>query len=442
MSSVGEADIARGTMSVGESKPALSGPRPVRPAASPVGRRRFDAPALARMLAVSAAMVLGAALPVLMVVANKSAPAALAAAALLANAAALLGGRRRELGARYRALVASRETALVVAVIGLFVASFAWTIDAGMTRRGLVEGLPELVFALGTAAAWPLVAEKRDSRWLMVGIVGAGLLILFEHLAGMPLHALARARGEAWDMKRSAMPPTLLVWPAVLLCLAGRKVWMVGVLAIAVAIGVTASHSGAAAAAAGCGALLFAIALVAPRFGLGLLAAGLAVLLLTAPWTGSILSRDLPADATVTLQEEHAEHRLVIWNAFEKRGFDHPLLGHGFDASFKVATSPRPGGAAPPPDSARIVDFHPHDIMLQFWVELGLLGLATAAAVFCFLLARLVPRRGVPLASRLGLFVTVIGIGIVGLSAWQPWWLAGIAAALLWFDFADRHAAA
>ena len=79
--------------------------------------------------------------------------------------------------------------------------------------------------------------------------------------------------------------------------------------------------------------------------------------------------------------------------------------------------------------------------MLQFWVELGLLGLTTAAAVCSFLLAKLMPKRGVPLAGRLGLFVTVIGIGLVGLSAWQPWWLASIAAALLWFDFAERHSA-
>ena len=427
-------------MSAGESSEvAVSRMRSDRPAPTVRAPRRADAPAIARVLAVLAAVVLGAVLPILMVVANKSAPAALAAAALLANGAVLLEGRRGELAARYRALLASRETAVVVAVVVLFVASFAWTIDAGLTRRGLVEGLPELVFALGAGAAWPLVADRRDARWIMVGIVGAGLLILFEHLAGMPLHALAHARGEAWDMKRSAMPPVLLLWPAVVLCLAKKQVWMVGVLAVAVTIGVASAHSGAPAAAAGCGTVLFGIALVAPRLGLGLLAAGLAALLVTAPWTGSILSRDLPVDTTVTLQEEHAEHRLVIWNAFEKRGFDHPLLGHGFDASFKVATSPRPGGAPPPPDSARIVDFHPHDIMLQFWVELGLLGLTTAAVVCCFLLAKLVPRSGVALAARLGLFVTVIGIGLVGLSAWQPWWLASIAAALLWFDFADRR---
>ena len=34
---------------------------------------------------------------------------------------------------------------------------------------------------------------------------------------------------------------------------------------------------------------------------------------------------------------------------------------------------------------------------------------------------------------------SVLGIGLVGLSAWQPWWLASIAAALLWFDHGERQ---
>ena len=33
--------------------------------------------------------------------------------------------------------------------------------------------------------------------------------------------------------------------------------------------------------------------------------------------------------------------------------------------------------------------------------------------------------------------MTVVGVGLVGLSAWQPWWIASIAAALLWFDRAE-----
>lgn len=397
-----------------------------------------EASAAARMMALLAGALLGFVLPVLMVVANKSAPASLGAAALLANAAALLGGRGRALAGRYRALLLSPMTAIAGGVVLLAVASLVWTVDRGLTVRGLVEGLPELVFALGTAAAWRLVADRRDARWLTAGILVAGLLMLFEHVGGMPIHALFRARGEAWDLKRSAVPPLLLLWPAIAMCWARHRRRMAAALLAAVLIGIAASHSGAPAAALVCGLLLFGIALAAPRLSLGLMAAGLALLIVTAPWTGSTLSRVLPAEAAETLREEHAEHRLTIWNAFEKRGFDRPLLGHGFDASFKVAEAPRPGGAPKPADSARIVGFHPHDILLQFWVEFGALGLAAAAVVCCFVLGRLAPLRGASLAARLGLFVAVIGVGLVGLSAWQPWWLASIAAALLWFDFGER----
>ncbi len=398
------------------------------------------APASARILAGLAAALLGFGLPVLMVVANKSAPATLAAAALAAHAAALLAGRGAALGARYVGALRAPLSWLVIGVVALLVVSFAWTVSPHLTQRGLVEGLPELVFALGLAAAWPLVQRRGDARWLVAGIAVAGLLILFEHVAGMPLHALARARGEAWDLKRSAVPPLLLLWPAVALLWPARRFALLACLVLAVAIGVAASHSGAPAAALAVGAGLFALALVQPRPALGLTALGLAVLVLTAPWTGSLLTRALPPDARQELREEHAEHRLAIWSAFEHRGFDRPWLGHGFDASFAVAEAPRPDGVALPDDSARIVGFHPHDILLQFWIELGALGLAAASVALCFAMGRLAPRRGTPLAARLGLLVAVLGVGLVGLSAWQPWWIATVAAALLWFDHGERNA--
>ena len=293
------------------------------------------APASARRLATLAAVLLGLVLPALMVVANKSAPASLGAAALAANGAALLGGRGRDLAARYRAAATAPTTWLVAGVVALMAASFAWTVAPQLTARGLVEGLPELAFAFALAAAWPLVAGPRDARWLVAGIAAAGLLILGEHLAGMPLHALVRARGEAWDLKRSAVPPLLLLWPAAALLWPARRFATLGLLVLAVAIGVAASHSGAPAVGLALGAALFAAALVAPRPALGLTGLGLAVLVVCAPWTGSILSRALPPDARQELREEHAEHRLTIWTAFEHRGFDRPWLGHGFDASFK-----------------------------------------------------------------------------------------------------------
>ncbi|WP_237477021.1 O-antigen ligase family protein [Lichenibacterium dinghuense] len=435
-------------MSVGEpAESAPRWPRPGRGEARPARRPGpgavglpADAPAAARRLAGLAAALLGFVLPVLMVVANKSAPATLAAAALAANAAALLAGLAPALLARYAGLVRAPPTLLALGVVALCVLSFAWTVDPHLTRRGLVEGLPELLFAFALAAAWPLVAGRGDARWLLAGVAAAGLLILFEHLAGMPLHALARARGEAWDLKRSAVPPLLLLWPAAALLWPGRRFGVLAILAAAVGIGIAASHSGAPGAALAAGAALSALALAAPRAALGLTGAGLAALIVAAPWTGSILTRALPPDARQELREEHAEHRLAIWSAFEHRGFDRPWLGHGFDASFAVAEAPRPGGAPAPADSSHIVGFHPHDVMLQFWIEGGALGLAAASVAFCFAMGRLARRRGPPLAARLGLLVAVVGVGLVGLSAWQPWWIASVAAALLWFDHGGRQA--
>lgn len=395
-----------------------------------------EAPATARLAAAAAAALLGCVLPVLMVVANKSAPAVLGAAALAAHAAALTGGRASALARRYRNLLATPLAGLVIAVVLACALSLAWTVDRGITRRGLVEGLPELVFALGLAAAWPLVSGPRDARWLVGGVAAAGGLILFEHLAGMPLHALVRARGEAWDLKRSAIPPLLLLWPAAALCWPRRRA-IVAALVASVAAGAAASHSGAPAAALACGAVLFAVALRAPRAALAFVGAILVALVLTAPWTGTVLSRALPPEATATLREEHAEHRLSIWHAFQRRGFDRPLLGHGFDASFKVAESARRDGAPVSAEDEAIVGFHPHDVMLQFWVELGALGLALASVVFCFVMGRLARRRGAALAARLGLLASVLGVGLVGLSAWQAWWLASIAASLLWLAHAD-----
>lgn len=418
-------------MNLGDPAESATGP------AAPGGRAP---PPAARRLATLAAALLGFVLPVLMVVANKSAPATLALAALAANGAALVAGRGGALAGRYRAALRSPTALLAAGTVLLMAASFAWTVSPQLTWRGLVEGLPELAFALGLAAAWPLVAGPRDARWLVAGIGAAGVLILAEHLAGMPLHALVRARGEAWDLKRSAVPPLLLLWPAAALLWRARRRAVLALLVLSVAVGVAASHSGAPAVALAIGAALFALALAAPRPALGLTGLGLAVLVISAPWTGSLLSRALPPDARQELREEHAEHRLTIWSAFEHRGFDRPWLGHGFDASFAVAEAPRPGGAPPPPDSAHIVGFHPHDILLQAWVELGALGLAAASVILCAALARLAPRRGPALAARLGLLVSVLTVGLVGLSAWQPWWLATIAAALLWFDHGDRTA--
>ncbi len=402
----------------------------------------LSASVAARVCALLATLCLGAVLPILMVVANKSAPAIFGAAAVFANAAVLLGGAGPALRRRYGVLL-TRPTALTIwLVLALMAASFAWSIDPGLTRRGLVEGLPELAFALGCWAAWPLVARRGDMTWLAIGIIGAAVLIVFEKKTGMPLHALVKARGEAWDLKRSAIPPALLVWPAAAYYVARRGYVLAATLAAAAVVGIVSSHSGSPGFGLIVGAVLFALARLAPRAALGLAGALFLGLVVAGPFTGTLASRFLPTSAQNALREEHASHRILIWKAFEDRAHDRPLLGHGFDTSFKVSTAPRPGGKPPSADNAEMVDNHPHNIVLQFWVELGLAGALAAVLCFGYALRRLSRLPAPAIAPRLGLLFCVLCIGLVGLSAWQPWWIASIAVAMLWFDRIGSEAGA
>ncbi len=391
-------------------------------------------PPAARLLATLAAVTLGALLPMVMVVANKSAPATLGLAALLANLAAYVGGYGPVLWLRYKAMVLHRTTSIVVCFILISILSIVWSIDPALSRRGLIEAMPEALFALALAAAWPLTASPRDFRWLVVGLIGAAALIVFEHRLGMPLHALIRARGEAWDLKRSAIPPLLLLWPALAYALTRKKRALAAALLCAVVIGIVVSHSGspgfALIAAAGFGL----IARFAPRSALGAVAAGVVLLICLAPWTGTLASRYLPPGVETALAEEHAAHRIRIWLAFEERAQDRWLTGHGFDTSFKVSQAPLLDGSMPAADNPDMRDSHPHNIFLELWVELGLIGAIAGLGVGTWLFTELGAMEPRLMAPRLALLVSVVGVGLVGLSAWQPWWLATIAASLLWFN--------
>ncbi|MBE7246776.1 MAG: O-antigen ligase family protein [Actinomycetospora chiangmaiensis] len=392
----------------------------------------------ARICALLAAVCFGAVLPCLMVASNRSAPATFGAGAALANLAVLLAGGAAALKQRYRA-VATGPTALASwGVIALCVASFAWTLDPGYTRRGLSEGLPVLGFALASAAAWPLVARRRDLGWLAAGLVAATLLILLERLGGMPLHHLLRTQAGFQNLKRSAVPLVPLVWPAAAFALASRRVLLAAALFGAVVLGVVTAHAGAAFFGLAAGCVAWLAARLSPKLAAGATALLVLGLLATGPVAGTLGSWLVDEEARVVLREQDASERLVIWRAFEGRVHDRPILGHGFDTSYSVSKMPRPGGASPGPEEGSIRDIHPHNAPLQIWVELGLVGALATAIVAGFVLWRMARLPAQAAAPRFGLLLSVLGITLVGFGAWQSWWIASVAAALLWFDLVAR----
>jgi exopolysaccharide production protein ExoQ len=412
---------------------AIFAKRPIESSLPGIDTVRSGAGSPGFIVARCAGLAIGTGLPVAMTIGNKSAPVLLGTGALLACVAAVLSGRGAELWARTRLVAHDPVVGIAAAAIVLSVSSLAWSIDPALTLRGLMEGAPELLATLGLAIAWPIVFREKDSSYLFFGIAVAALLIGLERFGHMELHRALGQRGYASDLKRSAVPLALLLWPALSSCLAARR-FLLGVsLLLCVIAAVLLAHSGASMFGLIAAGSAFAIARFAPAFAFGATACLLVVLAVGSGWAGTSARQGLAVSLVDGLHSVHAAQRIRIWRAFERRVFERPLLGHGFNSSQGVAPDILPEDMTPDRSTPSLAHVHPHSMFLQLWIELGVVGIAGALGILMFLLDR-IRRCGDRLSrSRLALFAAVISIGLVSMSPWQPWWLATIAASLLWF---------
>ena len=380
-------------------------------------------------LARAAVVCLCVAMPVTMAIANKSAPALLGAGAALALMSLALAGGLADAARRLKILLLRPHALSLIACGVLCAASLAWSIDTAMTLRGFIEGAPVALCAVAFAACAPAVTRRRDMLLLAAGLALAAGLILFENYSGEALHRLVGARAMDIEEKRSALFIGALLWPALAVFAAKTRYGPAAALFGAAVLAAAAGHSGAALFGLGAGGVVYGLALIGPRFTLGLTALCAAAALLSAPWQGAGLARVMTPNMEAVLAQVHAAHRIAIWSEFGRRIWEEPLRGRGFNTSQSLY---RAAVAQTDAQADRLIEkIHPHNIYIQIWTELGALGVAFAglfgAALYRAMLS--LPRSA--LAPRLALTAYVAAVGLVSHSLWQPWWLAAIAASCI-----------
>jgi O-antigen ligase len=123
-----------------------------------------------------------------------------------------------------------------------------------------------------------------------------------------------------------------------------------------------------------------------------------------------------------------AEHRIGIWKFTSDKIIEHPLIGWGMNASKNI-----PGGKAflfseDGNQMGRALPLHPHNVILQIWLELGLPGILLFVGLCIFIIMTSVNRSRMRFESAmiLGLFITILGISNVSFGMWQAWWIATI----------------
>jgi O-antigen ligase len=370
------------------------------------------------------------------------APAGTAPLLALAALAVLLSGGRH-VRAELRTL-ATPATLLVA--IGLWgTLSAAWSIVPG---HSLFEGARFLLLAFAglvlVAGAGTLdeSARRRIGIALVTGLAVGLAVTAIEFLGDFPLRRLSGSKPEGIAIVVLDRGAQILVLAAVPAAAAFNRRGIACLVVLAVALALWPLKSSASVVSLGAATVAFLIGLRWPRF-VGATAAAVFITLTVAmpvmqPSREAIgaFHEALPSIRT------SAHHRLVIWNWAADRIRERPILGWGMDASRAI-----PGGETEVEDymdlrpfgidlAGQVMPLHPHDAILQLWLELGMVGalLAAALAVWIWLQA------GLAGAYPLALAAAAMPPLLLSFGIWQSWWLSTLFLAAAFLRTAPRRA--
>jgi O-antigen ligase len=367
-------------------------------------------------------------MPVVIIFASRATVIVLAVAALLLI---LDGGVRHEIGRLLRSrlgrvfvgllLWAALTTLwsprplgtlyLVIRLVGLFSAGLVLISGALLVARDGARELYRPLRVAGLATVALLAVE-----WASSAGINMFLRDLQDGWQGNPLNLLNRA----------SVMTTLLVWLAATAMARERRPWghpaaAAGLLAAGFLVVLDLQMNVVPVALAVSAALWLAIWL-APRGAVRVVATVVAVTAMAAPLL-PVFAFDPSAfgDRFETLPAS-LQHRLYMWSYVADRIFEHPLRGWGLDASRWIEA----GHITVEGMTVQLLPLHPHNGVLQIWLELGLPGAVLLAAVVALLLIGLERFSISPAALATGVAVLTCFaiIAAVSYGIWQNWWLA------------------
>jgi O-antigen ligase len=330
----------------------------------------------------------------------------------------------------------------VSAVVALAALSSLWGFDAGdvLERTGKIA----LVLIPGALLAGTVRSRAYggfSGLWwvLPVATIAGAVLLCIEYRFGFPVYRLLRdiPAGQhvgTYEMNRSTVALVLIAIPLIPLVYDRMKArgWPGGkAMAATLCYGLVfipvllSTGSQTAQIAFFAGIVTLAAFPVRRRAAWAFLAAILCVGILSAPFVSQALFAHIPQDAAAEkglwrwLVQANVFPRLEIWDFVSRYALHSPWIGYGLEATRMVEDF----------DSKQIYQpgltvLHPHNIVLQVWMEFGLAGALLACAGTVLLLRRIYALEDL-LARRMALsvFAAVMSVGIMSYGLWQGWWL-------------------
>ncbi len=272
-----------------------------------------------------------------------------------------------------------------------------------------------------------ITAGEREyiGKILVISAIFALTLLIFEYLSNGLLAKTLRNADETNSLsvyRRSAAALALLLWP--LLLTVNQKlprigkglVFVCGTLAIYVLDNQTASGSIII------GGMSYLVFRFSPVKLLKLLGVVVVLGILIAP----VLPRTLlHPDSIQSGHLSSLKHRYIIWGFTAEKIIEKPILGWGLNSARSI-----PGGSKNviPGTHGQALPLHPHNGILQIWLELGFVG-AIFLATFVYYLVSGIRK---PMITRSDKSVLASGLvaGLVifcsSFGIWQAWWMSAL----------------
>lgn len=341
--------------------------------------------------------------------------------ALVAAAAAVLANR----DARAVAFSPPRLTLPVM----LGIAFFTWALAAVMWSPAhrvtdWVKAVPVVLAALVAGRYFARAPDQplgRLARPVFGAIAALFMLLAVERATGGGMIGLAR-QGDSTERLFDILSPGLallscLVFPGARLAeqATGRAWAGWGLIGAVFALALT-YRMDAAPVAIACATISYGLTRIGGKAGALVIAAGITAVALSWGALASLAWRHGEQAWLTAHANLNWGYRVEIWNrVFELIGA-RPWIGYGFDSARLVAQGPG------------VSFLHPHNGLLQVWLELGTVGVAlllgwAAAALWAYLKA---PRDPRGLATCAATITALSVFWLISFGIWQGWWLAAI----------------
>lgn len=336
----------------------------------------------------------------------------------------------------FKNLLIIHEARILLVLLIAIAISLIWTIDPASGGGKLLK-LSAGIF-LGTVLLASASIVAADGKAVLRRLLVLGYFLCF----GILMIGIFRERGdliplimphsgisgaEVWRMNRGATILVLILLPAFLA--ACKLPLLVLVISVSYCIPAMFTESNAALLGFGVAMATLACCRVMPKvtfFGtIGLLVAYIASAPLIhkniqGPNPTRVVSFD-KSSLTVSQLPESSQHRIQIWNFTANKILERPIIGWGFNSSRFIADKE---------DKSKfgsLLQLHPHNGVLEIWLELGIIGACLMIVLILSIGANLARLNPWPeQAVGLAFLTTTFSISCVAYGIWQSWWVATI----------------